>query len=84
MKNIIVITGASSGFGAPAARALATAGHTVYASMRETAGRNAAQVEDAKQFYSFTELLIVLRVFLRTATWRYWRTGVQTGRMIEM
>jgi NAD(P)-dependent dehydrogenase (short-subunit alcohol dehydrogenase family) len=33
MKNVIVITGASSGFGALAARALAIAGHTVYASM---------------------------------------------------
>jgi NAD(P)-dependent dehydrogenase (short-subunit alcohol dehydrogenase family) len=50
MKNVIVITGASSGFGALAARALAKAGHTVYAGMRETTGRNAPQVEAAKQF----------------------------------
>ena len=50
MKSVIVITGASSGFGALAARALAKAGHTVYASMRETTGRNAPQVEAAKQF----------------------------------
>lgn len=50
MKSIILITGASSGFGALTARALATAGHTVYASMRETAGRNAEQVEAAGRF----------------------------------
>jgi NAD(P)-dependent dehydrogenase (short-subunit alcohol dehydrogenase family) len=50
MKQIIVITGASSGFGALTARALAQAGHTVYASMRETKGRNAAQVENARAF----------------------------------
>jgi NAD(P)-dependent dehydrogenase (short-subunit alcohol dehydrogenase family) len=50
MKQVIVITGASSGFGALTARALAQAGHAVYASMRETTGRNALQVEAAKQF----------------------------------
>jgi len=47
MKNIIVVTGASSGFGALTARALAAAGDIVYAGMRETEGRNAPQVEAA-------------------------------------
>jgi NAD(P)-dependent dehydrogenase (short-subunit alcohol dehydrogenase family) len=50
MKQIIVITGASSGFGALTARSLALAGHTVYASMRETKSRNAAQVKDVEQY----------------------------------
>jgi NAD(P)-dependent dehydrogenase (short-subunit alcohol dehydrogenase family) len=50
MKQVIVVTGASSGFGALTARELANAGHIVYASMRETTGRNAPQVEAAKQF----------------------------------
>jgi NADP-dependent 3-hydroxy acid dehydrogenase YdfG len=38
MKKVIVITGASSGFGCLSANALAKAGHTVYATMRDTAG----------------------------------------------
>lgn len=50
MDQIIVITGASSGFGALTARALATAGHTVYAGMRATTTRNAAAVEAARSF----------------------------------
>jgi NAD(P)-dependent dehydrogenase (short-subunit alcohol dehydrogenase family) len=45
MSNVIVITGASSGFGALTARALADAGDIVYAGMRETTGRNAEQVQ---------------------------------------
>lgn len=50
MNNVIIITGASSGFGALTARALARAGHTVYASMRETNGRNKPQVEAVQTF----------------------------------
>ncbi len=50
MKKVIVITGASSGFGALTARALAKTGHAVYASMRETKGRNAPQVKEIERY----------------------------------
>ena len=43
-KQVILVTGASSGFGLMTAQCLAQAGHTVYASMRATATRNAPQV----------------------------------------
>jgi NAD(P)-dependent dehydrogenase (short-subunit alcohol dehydrogenase family) len=49
-KQVIVITGASSGFGALTARALAKAGHTVYAGIRDTEGRNSKAVADAAAF----------------------------------
>jgi NAD(P)-dependent dehydrogenase (short-subunit alcohol dehydrogenase family) len=49
-KQVIVITGASSGFGALTARALASAGHTVYAGMRATTSRNAKAAAEAAAF----------------------------------
>jgi len=50
MSKVIVITGASSGFGALTARSLAAAGDTVYAGIRQTEGRNAPQVRAAAEY----------------------------------
>ncbi|GHH17492.1 SDR family oxidoreductase [Streptomyces lanatus] len=50
MPYVALVTGASSGFGALTARALADAGHTVYAGIRQTTGRNAPAVADAQSY----------------------------------
>lgn len=50
MPKTVIVTGASSGFGALTGRALADAGHVVYAGIRETDGRNAPAVADARAY----------------------------------
>ena len=50
MPKTIIISGASSGFGAMTARHLANAGHTVYAGMRGTAHHNRQAVTDATNY----------------------------------
>lgn len=50
MSKVVLISGASSGFGALSARALADAGHTVYAGIRDVAGRNASAAQEARHY----------------------------------
>ncbi|HEY2100023.1 MAG TPA: SDR family NAD(P)-dependent oxidoreductase [Pseudonocardia sp.] len=50
MSKTILISGASSGFGALTARLLADAGHTVYAGMRNVTGRNAEAAKAAVDY----------------------------------
>lgn len=49
MSKVVLISGASSGFGALTAHTLADAGHTVFAGMRDMAGRNASAAAEASR-----------------------------------
>lgn len=49
-RQVVTVTGASSGFGEMTAYALADAGHTVYASMRDVGGRNAKKAGAARAY----------------------------------
>ena len=65
MKKVILITGTNSGFGWLAANSVAALGHTVYATMRDTKGKNA---EKAQQL-SLVENINVVDVDLANAAY---------------
>ena len=50
MKQVVLVTGASSGFGRMIADAIAGAGHTAYASMRGLSSDNAHQVQEVAAY----------------------------------
>jgi len=49
-QKVVLVTGASSGFGAMTVRALADAKHVVHAGMRDIGGRNAQAAEAARRY----------------------------------
>jgi NAD(P)-dependent dehydrogenase (short-subunit alcohol dehydrogenase family) len=49
-KSIVLVTGAGTGIGLLSVKALALAGHAVYASMREINGRNAAKARELRDW----------------------------------
>ncbi|HMC86116.1 MAG TPA: SDR family NAD(P)-dependent oxidoreductase, partial [Chitinophagaceae bacterium] len=57
-KKVILITGTNSGFGWLAASSCAALGHKVYATMRDTKGRNAEKAKELGQL----ENIVVLDV----------------------
>ncbi|MFH8387693.1 SDR family oxidoreductase [Kitasatospora sp. NPDC018058] len=50
MSKVVLVTGASSGFGAKTVRALADAGHRVYAGIRQTTDRNRPAVAETARY----------------------------------
>jgi hypothetical protein len=87
-RDVIVVTGASTGLGRLAAEALALAGHTVYASMQDIVGRNASQVDAVGCFAkdNGVDLRTVELDVQSPVTWcsgRPRRFAATTGRLVR-
>ena len=55
-KNVILVTGAGTGIGQLTAQALAEAGHIVYATMRDVAGRNKPRADAVRALASAKDI----------------------------
>ena len=59
-KKVVLITGTNSGFGWLAAKSVAALGHKVYATIRDTEGKNADKAKALAQVENVTVLDVSL------------------------
>ena len=59
-KQVVLITGTNSGFGWLTAKTLAAAGHTVYATMRDTQGKNAGKAKELAAYENISVLDVTI------------------------
>lgn len=60
-KKIVLITGTNSGFGWLTAQSIAALGHMVYATMRDTNGRNADKAIELSAVENVTVWMLTLQ-----------------------
>jgi NAD(P)-dependent dehydrogenase (short-subunit alcohol dehydrogenase family) len=86
-KQVVLITGASTGFGRLIAETLARRGHTVFATMRDIAGRNASHASEIRERAKKESLplhVLELDVTDETSAERAVRDCVQQAGRIEV
>jgi NAD(P)-dependent dehydrogenase (short-subunit alcohol dehydrogenase family) len=81
VPKTILITGASSGFGAMTARVLAEAGHVVYAGMRDVAGSDREAAEALEEYAAASRLTLtgaeeIFAIGDRVGEWHFQRLGL--------
>jgi NAD(P)-dependent dehydrogenase (short-subunit alcohol dehydrogenase family) len=86
-KQVVLVTGASTGFGRLIAESLARRGHTVFATMRDLAGRNASNASEIRELAKKESLplhVLELDVTDETSAERAVRDCVQQAGRIDV